>query len=151
MLKKLNLSITLGYNKKTMKSEKTVNIVHFALAYLLSFTCLYVYLYFDFDYFMIIFLLLSFLSSPSLLGVITLRYFSFKRKFIVHEMIYILLSIFLFMLTFLIFEKLSYDTRNLFPVFEEPYYLIFLLCIVANLFAFLYLKLIQKINVKLKT
>jgi len=131
-----------------MKLDKTSNIIHFAIAYLISFTCLYVYLYFDVRGFLIVLLLLSFISLPSLLGIITLRYLSYKRKFIVNKIIYVLLSIFLFIPTFLTFEKLSYDPRNIFPIFEEPNCLIFLLCFGANLFALLYLELIKKIGMK---
>ena len=131
-----------------MKLDKTNNIIHFTIAYLISFTSLYVYLYFDIRGFLLVLLLLSLISLPSLLGIITLRYLSLKRKFIVKKIIYILLSIFLFIPTFLTFEKLSYDPRNIFPIFEESNYIIFLLCLGANLLALIYLELIKKIRIK---
>lgn len=130
------------------KSKQTNNIIHFAVAYLLSFTSLYVYLYFDTRGFFIVLMLLSFISLPSLSAIIILYYLSIKKKFVVGKVFYILLSIILFILSFLTFEKLSYDPRNIFPIFEESKYIIYLLCLGANLFALGYLDLLKKIRTK---
>lgn len=131
-----------------MKLDQTNNIIHFAVAYLLSFTCIYTYLFFDIRGFLIVLLLLAFISLPSLLAVILLYYLSNRKKIKINKAFYILLSILLFMPAFLIFDKLSYDPRNIFPIFEEPKHMIYVLCFVANLFALAYLELLNKISNK---
>lgn len=131
-----------------MKLDQTNNIIHFAVVYLLSFTCLYTYFFFDIRGFLIVLLLLAFISLPSLLAVILLYYLGNKKKIKINKTFYILLSILLFMPAFLIFDKLSYDPRNIFPIFEEPKYIIYLLCLGANLFALAYLELLNKIRNK---
>lgn len=131
-----------------MKFDQTNNIIHFAVAYLLSFASLYVYFYFDIKGFFIVLMLLSFISLPSLLAIILLYYLSIRKNFVANKIFYILLSISLFILSFLTFDKLSYDPRNIFPIFEESKYIIYLLCLVANLFAYGYLGLSKKIRKK---
>jgi hypothetical protein len=131
-----------------VKFDQTNNIIQFAVAYLLSFTCLYVYFYFDIRGFLIVLMLLSFISLPSLSAIFILYFLSIKKKFIVGKVFYILLSILLFIPSFLTFDKLSYDPRNIFPIFEESKYIIYLLCLGANLFAIGYLELLKKIRTK---
>jgi hypothetical protein len=131
-----------------VKFDQTNNIIHFAVAYLLSFASLYVYFYFDIRGFFIVIMLLSFISLPSLLAVLLLYYLSIRKKFIVNKIYFILLSILIFMPSFLTFDNLSYDPRNIFPIFEESKYIIYLLCLGANLFAFGYLELLKKIRKK---
>lgn len=129
-----------------MKLDQTNNIIHFAVTYLLSFTCLYTYLFFDFRGFLIVLFSLALVNLPSLLVVISLYYWGNKKKIKINKAFYILLSIILFMPAFLVFDKLSYDPRNIFPIFEEPKYLIYLLCLGANLLAIAYLELLNKIR-----
>lgn len=129
-----------------MKTDQTNYITLFALAYLITFTCLYVFLFFDIRGFLIVLLSLSFISLPSLLGTLILYFMNLKKKFIENRLVYIFSSVFLFIPSFLIWNKLTYDPRNIFPIFEESEYLIFVLCIVSHIAPFICMELITKIK-----
>lgn len=128
---------------------KTKNITLFSLVYLISFACLYTCIFFsDIRGFLLILILLSFFNIPSFLVVMVLYYLNLKKMIVTNNLIYISLSILLFLATFLIWNKLTYDPKNIFPIFKEPTYMIFSLCIVSHIISLAFIELIKILKKK---
>ncbi len=117
-------------------------VLNYGIAYLISFSFLYSYFYFSIELFLLIYILLALINLPSLLVSLALLFFSIKRKIKIYRIIYFFLSFSIFPINLFIYKHLTYDPRNLFPIFEEPLHSIFLLCFISNCIAFLYLELL---------
>lgn len=121
-------------------------LVYFGVIYLICFTILYTSIFFDIIGWFIVYFLLFANSLLSLIAVLLLLKIERKRKKSIHLSIYVILSVILFSISFFTYKKVTYDPRNLFPIFEEPFYVIIILCIVSNLFSIGSLFLIKKIG-----
>ncbi len=128
--------------------KKNEAATQYGLIFLLVFTSLYVYHFFDIKGFHIVLFMLAVLNLPSLITIIILYYLDAKKNLEIPKWVFVLSAIVLFVPTFIVYKSTTEDPRNLFPIFEEPYYMIFLLCVIAHSIALICILLIEKLRNK---
>lgn len=125
--------------------------MQYALIFLLAFTSLYIAFYFDIRGFFLVLLLLAAMNLPSLLVIVALYYLDSNKKWSIPNWFFSLAALVVFVPTFLWYDSAMDDPRNLFPIFEEPKSIIFLLCLIAHAIAWICVLMIEKIKMKFFT
>ena len=131
---------------ETFKTNEGIFV--FGFTYIISFTLLYTFLFYDisaFIIFLLMILLFNILSLISVLGVSTIIRVK-KKKF--NFLGYILISIFLFIVSIYYYKIDNSDPRNIFPIFKEPLWLFILLSISTHFIAYLVFKIFTYIKYK---
>lgn len=126
--------------------KKNEAATQYALAYLLVFTSLYVYFYFDLRGFRIVLLLLAAMNLPSLIVILLLYYLDSKKSWEIPSWAYIFAAIAIFIPVFFLCKSGTEDPRNLFPIFEEPKSIIIGLCVIAHSIAWICILMIEKLR-----
>ncbi|MEO0528863.1 MAG: hypothetical protein AAFZ89_16645 [Bacteroidota bacterium] len=126
--------------------KKNEAATQYALLFLLAFSFLYIYFYFDIKGFLMVLMLLATLHLPSLFAIVLLYYLDAKKQWGISKLVFVLLAIGSFVPTFMVYKSTAGDPRNLFPIFEEPVFTIFLLCVVAHSIALICILMIEKLN-----
>jgi drug/metabolite transporter (DMT)-like permease len=129
--------------KKTMEKNEVATI--YGLIFLIAFSSLYTYNYYDTRGFLIVLLLLATMNLPSLITIIILLYLDAKAKMKVPRWAFVLSVIVLFIPSFVLYKAKNDDPRNLFPIFEEPMHKIFILCLITHLIAMISILIIGKV------
>ena len=125
-------------------NEKSKAIFLYGTIYLVVFSLCYSYIFFGFRAFIIVVALLSLMHLPALIGICIMLIIEDKYRLKINALRYIFLVMFIFIPSFLSFKNASHDPRNLFPIFEEPPYQIFLLSLIANITSFGFYVLTKK-------
>ncbi len=133
--------------------KKDQDLLHFSIVYLILFTFSYITI-FNFDYIKVWYLflwVLMIVNLPSLSFILLLLGFERLRckTFPVNR--YIIASTIIFSATFYLFQIFSYDPRNFWPIFKEPWYFFLVISFCCHIITFLYLLLINKIIKQVKS
>lgn len=95
--------------------KKDSNVLLFSLIYLLMFTLIYVFVYYDYNAFLFLFLIVTIYSFPGLISVLILLLIERQYKLKIHSILYVTLSIIAFYISFLVWNRDGHDSRNFYP------------------------------------
>ena len=123
-------------------------MIGFSLLYLLIFTFIYIFVYYDLAAFLFILIIICAYSFPSLFAVLILLLFERMFKFKIHELIYVLLSIAVFYLSFLFWNYEAMDSKNLYPIYSHHIHVAIYYAIASHASAYGLIKLYQYIKIK---
>lgn len=131
-----------------MKKDK--DIAHFSIAYLLLFTFLYASIFHSLEGWYLFLWILMVINFPSLLAVLLLVAIERLKSKKFSHIWYFIVSISIHATVIATFQREKYDPKNIFPIFEEPWYIFLLLSTVCHFITFMYLFLTKKLIKQLK-
>ena len=130
--------------------KKDQDVLIFSLLYVLIFTFTYIFIYYDLYAFLFLLIIICSYSFPSLFSVLILLFIERQFKFNIHNIFYLILSMVVFYISFILWNSDGYDNRNIYPTLSSEIHIIVYYAILSHtlayfsLFIFKYLK--KKIN-----
>lgn len=124
--------------------KKNEKIFLFGFLYLVFFTLLYTFIFFDAQGILFIFLILAVYNLPSFIFILIISSFNKFIKIKIPDALYYILSILVFIISFLLFTNENNDPKNTYPIFEEHISIIILICLMSNIMGYLSIKFINK-------
>lgn len=124
--------------------KKEDKIVLFGSLYLLFFTLLYTFIFFDARGILLFSLILAVFHLPSFVCILIILFYAKFKKVKIPDLLYYTTSFLVFIITFLIFTSGDKDPKNIYPIFEEHIFIIILLCLMSNMMAYFSIKFINK-------
>ncbi|CAL2075597.1 NADH dehydrogenase subunit 6 [Tenacibaculum sp. 190524A05c] len=129
-----------------MKDE-SFKITLYSLTLTITFALLYTIIFYDTTAILLFWALISYINLPTLLIIVFFKYFFTKRRK-VNSLLYVVLSSLLFLPNLFLFKYIYKDPRNIFPIFEEPYSVFFILSICSNIISYVIVKFIEYFSLK---
>lgn len=88
------------------------------------------------------------INIPSLLSVIFLLFIERYNKKIISVYVYLLVALGLTSMLLINWKKLNGDPKNIFPLFQENEIILFTICTISYLIAFVIIKLTLKLKTR---
>lgn len=120
--------------------KKDIDVLTFGILYVLIFTLTYVFKYYDIKSFIFLFIIITVYSFPSLMTVLILLLFERQFKFKIHEILYVVISILIFYISFAVWNSNGYDDKNLYPTLSKEIHIIIYYSILCHFISYGILK-----------
>lgn len=128
--------------------KKDIDVLAFGFLYILIFTLIYVVKYYDIESFLFLFIVITVYSFPSLITVLILLLFERQFKFKIHEILYVVISILIFYISFALWNSNGYDERNIYPSLSKEIHIIICYSILCHFISYGILKGIKYLKKK---
>ncbi len=119
--------------------KKDSDVLAFSFLYLVIYTFIYIITYYDIDAFLFILIIIAIYSFPSLITVLILLFIERQFKFRIHKIFYMIVSIIIFYISFIIWNKDGYDTKNLYPSLSMEIHIIIYYAILCHVLSYIIL------------
>ena len=128
--------------------KKDSDILIFSLLYIIIFTFTYIFIYYDLEAFIFLLIIVCAYSFPCLIAVLSLLFVERRFKLKVHSIIYLVLSIMVFYISFMIWNSDGYNNKNLYPSISAKIHVAILYSILSHVLAYFSLQIINYIKKK---